>query len=75
MKEQKTKKFSVKMQKKLLCLYALIILAFATSYAASCLPVVSSISEGTRTIILTIVLSAGAAALFPHKEGGIEHDA
>ena len=28
MKEQKTKKFSVKMQKKLLCLYALIILAF-----------------------------------------------
>ena len=28
MKEQKSKKFSVKMQKKLLCLYALIILAF-----------------------------------------------
>ena len=28
MKEQKPKKFSVKMQKKLLCLYALIILAF-----------------------------------------------
>ena len=28
MKEQKPKKFSIKMQKKLLCLYALIILAF-----------------------------------------------
>lgn len=55
---------------------ALIILAFATSYAASCLPVVSSISEGTRTIILTVILSAGAAYFFPiHTEGGTEHDA
>ena len=55
---------------------ALIILAFATSYAASCLPVVSSISEGTRTIILTVILSAGAAYFFPiHTEGGPEHDA
>ena len=55
---------------------ALIILAFAASYAASCLPVVSSISEGTRTIILTVILSAGAAYFFPiHTEGGTEHDA
>ena len=55
---------------------ALIILAFATSYVASCLPVVSSISEGTRTIILTVILSAGAAYFFPiHTEGGTEHDA
>ena len=53
----------------------LITLAFLLSFLASCLPVISSLSEGTRTIILTIVLSAGAAALFPHKEGGIEHDA
>ena len=52
----------------------LITLAFLLSFLASCLPVISSLSEGTRTIILTIVLSAGAAALFPHKEGGIEHD-
>lgn len=55
---------------------ALIILAFAASYASSCLPVVSSISEGTRTIILTVILSAGAAYFFPiHTEGGTEHDA
>ncbi len=53
----------------------LITLAFLLSFLASCLPVISSLSEGTRTIILTIVLSAGAAALFPHKEEGIEHDA
>lgn len=54
----------------------LIILAFASSYAASCLPVISSISEGTRTIVLTVVLSAGAAYFFPvHAEGGAEHDA
>ena len=55
---------------------ALIILAFAASYASSCLPLISSISEGTRTIILTIILSAGAANFFPiHTEGGPEHDA
>lgn len=55
---------------------ALIILAFAASYASSCLPLISSISEGTRTIVLTVILSAGAAYFFPiHTEGGPEHDA
>ena len=55
---------------------ALIILAFAASYASSCLPLISSISEGTRTIFLTVILSAGAAYIFPiHTEGGPEHDA
>lgn len=55
---------------------ALIILAFAASYTSSCLPLISSISEGTRTIILTVILSAGAAYFFPiHTEGGPEHDA
>ena len=55
---------------------ALIILAFAASYASSCLPLISSISEGTRTIILTVILSAGAAYFFPiYTEGGPEHDA
>ena len=41
---------------------ALIVLAFAASYAASCLPVISSVSEGTRTIILTVILSPCTAA-------------
>lgn len=43
----------------------LIILAFISSFAATCLPWISSLSDGTRTIILTVVLSAGAAILFP----------
>lgn len=42
-------------------------LAFAASWLFSWLPVVSALSDGTRTIILTVVLSAGAAALFPRK--------
>lgn len=43
----------------------LIILAFISSFAATCLPWISSLSDGTRTIILTVILSAGAAILFP----------
>lgn len=43
----------------------LIALCFAASYGAAHLPVVSRISGGTRTIILTVVLSAAAALLFP----------
>ena len=46
----------------------LVVLAFAASWAFSVLPVVSALSDGTRTIILTVALSAGAAALFPRKE-------
>jgi len=40
-------------------------LCFAVSFLASRLPVVSDISSGTRTIILTVGISAGAALLFP----------
>ena len=47
----------------------LIILAFISSFAATCLPWISSLSDGTRTIILTVVLSAGAAILFPVPVG------
>ncbi|MDD6212756.1 MAG: AzlC family ABC transporter permease [Clostridiales bacterium] len=46
----------------------LIVLSFAASYAASVLPGISSVSGGTRTIVLTIVLAAGAAILFPKKQ-------
>ena len=54
----------------------LVVLAFASSFAFAHLPVVSDLAEGTRTIILTVVLSAGAALLFPRKteeeEGGTQ---
>lgn len=41
---------------------------FLTSLAASRLPLVSTLSEGTRTIILTVIISAAAALLFPVKQ-------
>ena len=51
----------------------LVLLSFALSFACGCLPLVSALSSGTRTIILTVLLSAGAALLFPisdeEKEG------
>ena len=50
----------------------IIVVCFAASYAASELPVVSDISAGTRTVILTVVISAFAALLFPAKEEGDE---
>ena len=43
-------------------------LAFAASFAASVLPVVSELSGGTRTILLTVILAAVAAAKYPRDE-------
>lgn len=43
----------------------LIVAAFGASFACSVLPGISALSEGTRTIVLTVALSAVAAALFP----------
>ncbi len=43
----------------------LIMIGFAASYFAPYLPVISTWSEGIRTIILTVVISAVAAILFP----------
>lgn len=43
----------------------IIVICFLFSYLASVLPVVSNISSGTRTIILTVGISAIAALLFP----------
>lgn len=43
----------------------LIICCFTASFCTAYLPVFSGISSGTRTIILTLVLSTAAALLFP----------
>lgn len=48
----------------------LIIVCFALSYASGVIPFVRELSEGIRTIILTVCISAVAAVLFPRKEGG-----
>lgn len=46
----------------------IIAVSFIASAAGAYLPVVSEISEGTRTIILTVVISVAAALLFPKKQ-------
>ena len=51
----------------------LIVIGFALSFCATYLPVVSELSEGTRTIILTVVIAGGAALLFP-KTGNAEEE-
>jgi predicted branched-subunit amino acid permease len=46
----------------------LVIFGFAASFVGGLIPYFSQIAEGTRTIILTIVISALAALIFPKKE-------
>ena len=43
----------------------LVVLSFALSLACNYLPGVSAMSDGTRTILLTVLISAAAAVLFP----------
>ena len=47
---------------------ALVLLSFAASYAFTALPLFAGLSAGTRTLLLTVVISGGAAALFPVRE-------
>ncbi len=47
---------------------ALVVISFLLSFLASRLPVISDIAEGTRTIILTVIISGAAALLFPRKD-------
>lgn len=51
-------------------------ISFAASFTAARLPLLSRLSDGARTIILTLVISGLAAALFPVKqEKEAQHDA
>ena len=45
-----------------------VIVCFISSYLASVLPVISSISSGTRIIILTVAISAVVSIIKPHEE-------
>lgn len=45
----------------------LVFLSFAASYASTYLPFIKDMTDGTRTIILTVVISALAAILFPRQ--------
>lgn len=46
----------------------LVVIAFASSWASGIVPWLSTLSGGTRTIILTVAISGAAALLFPVKE-------
>lgn len=46
----------------------LVLVCFIASYAITYIPFLSSLSNGTQTIILTVAISAIAAYLFPHKQ-------
>lgn len=46
----------------------IVTLCFICSGLAAYIPVTAALSEGTRTIVLTILISAGAALLFPKKQ-------
>jgi len=46
----------------------LIVISFVASYITSRLAVFEKITSGTRIIILTVVISAAAALLFPHSD-------
>ena len=46
----------------------IILVCFILSYLFSVLPGLALLSEGTRTIILTVAISTAAALLFPRKE-------
>ena len=56
---------------------ALVAISFALSFVCNYLPGISALSEGTRTILLTVLISSAAAALFPVNpdEQEAEHDA
>lgn len=51
----------------------LVLIGFAASFIAGYIPGLNMLAEGTRTIILTVVISAAAAILFPYKP--LEEDA
>lgn len=46
----------------------LVIISFILSFVCGVLPVISEIAEGTRTIILTVIIAGAAAVLFPRKD-------
>ena len=47
---------------------ALILVCFAASYFAGSIPFLNQLSEGMRSILLTVVLASAAAIAFPCKE-------
>ncbi len=53
----------------------LVLLSMTLSFLCSRLPLIRSLSEGSRIILLTVLLSLGAAVLFPVSEEDTHSDA
>jgi predicted branched-subunit amino acid permease len=53
----------------------LVIISFILSFAASKIPFICNIAEGTRTIILTVIIAGAAALLFPRKDDEVSEEA
>lgn len=49
-----------------------IIICFILSYLATIVPIVSDLSSGTRTILLTVIIASLVAIIKPRKENGNE---
>ena len=47
---------------------ALVAISFALSFVCTYLPGISALSDGTRTILLTVAISCAAAIFFPVKQ-------
>ena len=56
--------------KKSLAVALCVVLGFACSWLYGAVDALAAVSAGTRTILLTVLLSAGAALVFPVKEAG-----
>ena len=56
--------------KKSLAVALCVVLGFACSWLCGAVDALAAVSAGTRTILLTALLSAGAALVFPVKEAG-----
>ena len=46
----------------------LVVISFALSFVCGYLPLISKLSDGTRTILLTVLIAGAAAILFPVKD-------
>ena len=46
----------------------LVVISFALSFICGYLPLISKLSDGTRTILLTVLIAGVAAILFPVKD-------
>lgn len=53
---------------------SIILISFIASFAGAILPWISSLSEGSRTIILTVSISSLAAAFFPVRQEGEKNE-